>query len=81
MQHKCRQSKIEEDDPNSEAPLFYLNMQVQPIPEDGGKSNVEADRLVAPVRMEAEIPAGCEVEIACLTFQRRVYRRSRQVPR
>ena len=27
MEHKGRQSKFEEDDPNSEAPLFYLNMK------------------------------------------------------
>ena len=42
-------------------------MEVQPIPEDGGKSNDEADRLVAPVNMEEEIPVGCEVEFAGLT--------------
>ena len=38
MEHKGRQSKIKEDDLNSEAPLFYLNMKIQPIPENGGSS-------------------------------------------
>ena len=36
MVHKGRLSKIEEDDPHSVAPPFYLKMNVQPSPENGG---------------------------------------------
>ena len=60
-------SKIDEDDPNSDAPLFYLKMKVQPIPENGENSEgVESERLVAPLSKEDEIHVGCEVEIAGL---------------
>ena len=67
MVHKHKLSKNREDDPNNEAPLFYLKMKVQPIPENGGSSDQEAsDRLVAPLSKEDEIHVGCEVEVAGL---------------
>jgi hypothetical protein len=67
MEHQGVSSRIEEDDPSSEAPLFYLSMEAQPIPEDGGRPRDEADFLVAPVSMEEEIPVGREVDVAGLT--------------
>ena len=67
MEHGGRLSKIDEDDPNSDAPLFYLKMKVQPIPENGENSKgVESERLVAPLSKDDEIRVGCEVEIAGL---------------
>ena len=67
MEHKGRQSKIEEDDPNSEAPLFYLNIKIQPSPENGGSSAcAEAEKLAAPLSKKDEIHVGCEVELAGL---------------
>ena len=67
MEHKGRQSKIEEDDPNREAPLLYLNMRFQPIPEHGRNGEcAQTEKLVAPLSKNNEIHVGCEVELAGL---------------
>ena len=64
MEYRGASTRIEEDDPNSEAPLFYLIMEVQPILEADGTPTVEN---VSAVDMPEDIAMDCEVELTGLT--------------
>ena len=67
MELKSKLSKIDADDPTSKAPLLYLNMKVQPIPEHGRNCEcAETEKLVAPLSKQDEIHVGCDVKLAGL---------------